>query len=250
MHILEEENTAIKDALKPIREKQDIYIPGIKTENIPKRNGFISLYVGSPGSGKSSLLYSMLGNKAFYKKKFHHIFYFCPHASFISVVNHPLKELETIHHELSAQTLDAIYEDRSRARVENDEADEAIEYACIVIDDFGSELKNPDIVAALKRIMIKSRHICTALCLTAQSYLLVDASLRKLLSNIIMFKPSTEREWSSLCDEHLPHLDKPERVQLHRFAFAEPYSHLDVDTKEAESNAVSRNFNRLHIQRK
>ena len=249
MQITEVENKILRNALKPIREKMDINIPGIKTENIPKRNGFISLYVGSPGSGKSSLLYSMLDHKHFYRKKFHKIFYFCPEASFCSVVNHPLKDLDTISHELTPQLLDEIYADRSHARVANDETGDETEYALCVIDDFGSELKNPDIVKALKRIMIKSRHICTAIAITAQSYLLCDPQLRKLLSNVICFQPSTEREWASLCDEHLPHLTKDERTQIHRHVFSEPFAHIDVDTKAPESDALAKNFNKLEIKR-
>ena len=37
--------------MKPIKEKMDIYVPGIINENISRRNGMISVLTGSGGSG-------------------------------------------------------------------------------------------------------------------------------------------------------------------------------------------------------
>ena len=44
-------------SIKPIKEIMSLYIEGINP-NIPNRNGFIYALIGSPGSGKSSLLLS------------------------------------------------------------------------------------------------------------------------------------------------------------------------------------------------
>lgn len=248
MNITEVENKKA-DCLKPIKERMDIYIPGIDTENIPNRNGFITLFSGAPGSGKSSLMLGMLQNKAFYRKKFNHIHYFCPQSSMLSVLNHPLKKLETTYHELSAPILDALYTVLSDQRAFNEEEGNETSYSLIVLDDMADLMKDIEIVKALKRILIKSRHICCAVMITVQSYLYLDASLRKLLTNVILFKPNTRKEWDSLCDEHLANLTKEERIALERYAFSEKYAHLDIDTKAPEKDQLARNFNSLQLER-
>ena len=53
-----------------IKEKMDINVPNINL-NIPHRNGFIYCMAGSRGSGKSSLLLSMMKLSKFYRKRFH-----------------------------------------------------------------------------------------------------------------------------------------------------------------------------------
>lgn len=43
----------------PIKEVMEVFIPNIN-EHLPRRNGFIYTLIGSGGSGKTSLLLSML----------------------------------------------------------------------------------------------------------------------------------------------------------------------------------------------
>ena len=76
-----------KQKLKPIKEKQDIFIPNIIDKNIPRRNGSIVIFTGSGGSGKTSALLNMFKSKNQYRSKFDNIYYFCPMASFLSIAN-------------------------------------------------------------------------------------------------------------------------------------------------------------------
>jgi len=107
---IEEIPNAHNKKMKPIKEKQDIYIPDIINENIPRRNGFIYLLTGSGGSGKTSLLLNMFINKTMYRSKFHNIFYICPISSFLSVDKHPFESHDKVYHELSMSLLNSIYE--------------------------------------------------------------------------------------------------------------------------------------------
>ena len=70
---------------KPIKERMDINVPLIIAKNIPKRNVSIYVLCDSGGSGKTSLLLSMIKTKQLYRNKFHNIFYICPTVSFFSV---------------------------------------------------------------------------------------------------------------------------------------------------------------------
>ena len=62
LKITEEENTELPK-VKPIKEKMDIYIPDIPS-CVPNRNGFISVFCGSGGSGKTNLLLNLFKTKA------------------------------------------------------------------------------------------------------------------------------------------------------------------------------------------
>lgn len=246
------EETPNSGALKlvPVKEKMDLFIPKITIENAPNRNGFVSLFIGAPGSGKSSLLLSMLGNKACYKGKFKYIFYFCPLASYLSVKDHPLDDDATVirFHDLTAEHLDAVHDYMVAMKNLNEEQDNPKEYHCLmVIDDFANDLKDSDIEKALKRILVKSRHLMLATIITLQGYLMLPRVLRKLMTNGIIFKPQNRLEWDSLVEEHLSHLEKKEAKQLYDYCFSEPYNHLDVNTKQNAKEMFARNFNSLTL---
>ena len=98
-----------KKIMKPIKEKQEIYIPGIIDKNIPNKNGFIYILSGSGGSGKTSLLLNMFKSKSMYRGIFHNIFYICPSASFSSVQKHPFEKHDKVYHELTVSLLNDIY---------------------------------------------------------------------------------------------------------------------------------------------
>ena len=98
-----------KQKLKPIKEKQDIFIPNIIDKNIPRRNGSIVIFTGSGGSGKTSTLLNMFKSKNQYRGKFNNIYYFCPMASFLSITNHPFKNIDNLYHDLTISNLENIY---------------------------------------------------------------------------------------------------------------------------------------------
>lgn len=247
--IIEEHINKSLKSLKPIQEHQDVIIPGIHTPNIPKRNGFICALSGAPGTGKSSLLYSMLKSPVFYKGKFNYIDLFVPEASYLSIKDHPLKGLKTIHHDLTADSLDMLYKQKATLRKENMADENPTEYSLLIIDDFGDRLRDEDVVIALKRVLVKSRHICTACFLCIQGYMHLDARIRGLLTNCILFKPTSAREWNIFSQEMLPNLTKEEGVGLQRYIFDKPFTHLDIDTKEPEKEGsfLCKNFNRLSL---
>ena len=71
-------NNPTPSIFKPIKERQDIYVPQIVNQNISRRNGMVYLLTGSGGSGKSNLLLNMFKSKNDYKCVFHNKYYFCP----------------------------------------------------------------------------------------------------------------------------------------------------------------------------
>lgn len=269
-----------KEKLKPIKEKQDIFIPGIIDKNIPRRNGSIIIFTGSGGSGKTSTLLNMYKSKLQYRGKFNNIYYFCPMASFLSIQRHPFEKLPNVYHELTVEKLDEIYNEllykreayekylekqREKKRNKNkskkksqfveylddsssssDDEDEIteIEYSCVIIDDFANDLKNTDIQKQLNKMLIKARHLCCSFIFTLQSYLYFPRMLRKQITYAVIFKPKSIAEWNSICEELL-HYNKEDSLKLFNYIFDEPYSTFDYDTVE---NKIYKNFNFLEIE--
>ncbi len=256
VEINEVENTNIKK-MKPIKEKQDIFVPGIDPKmNIPNRNGMVFLLNGSGGSGKTSLLLNMMKNKKMYKKKFDNIFYICAEASFRSVDNHPFKDHDKVYHELNVGMLEELYQKMKAMRAEEEEEvkDEETgektvikhppKYNLMIIDDFADALKDTSIQLQLSKMLIKARHICCGFIFTLQSYLYFPKVLRKQVTNVIIFKPKNTEEFITLGKE-LFNMNMADSLALFNYCFGEgSYNHLDLDTW---TNKYYKNFNELEL---
>ena len=255
---------------KAIKERADIYVPGIKNLNISRRNGMIYVLAGAGGSGKSNLLLNLFKSKDCYRAVFDNIWYFCPAASFASIANHPFADHPRVYHELDVQTLEQIYlelvekkvDDRpkvekhkkrkKKSKFEDDfeESDESsdeeknIEYSCVVFDDFADLLKCKDIQRQLNKMLIKARHLGCAFIFTLQSYLYFPKILRKQISFISLWKTRNVEEFNSIAKELL-NLSKDDSIILYDYVFNAPYNHLDIDTNE---NKLYKNFNSLSLK--
>jgi hypothetical protein len=254
--------------MKPIREKQDIYIPDIVDKNISRRNGMIYLLTGSGGSGKSSLLLNMFKSKSMYRDKFHNIYYFCPEASFLSVLKHPFEKHDKVYHELTVGHLEAIYQDllvkKEEATKSQDDKkkkkkktkdaygddfsdsdeEKELEYSCIIIDDFANNLKDKDLIRQLNKMVIKARHILCSFIFTGQSFYYLQKTIRKQLTYTTIFQPKNIEEWNSIAKE-LMNMNKDDALQLYNYVFDAPYNHIDIDLV---LNKYYKNFNLLEIK--
>ena len=62
-------------------------------------------------------------------------------SSFLSVEKHPFANHEKVYHELTVEVLESIYQQLQAIKEEEEDP----EYACIIIDDMASSLKDNDI---------------------------------------------------------------------------------------------------------
>ena len=233
---------------KPIKESQEIYIPGIEAANISKRNGMIYVLTGSGGSGKTNLLLNLFKNRHCYRGKFNNIYYFCPQSSFLSVIRHPFEKHNKVYHELTVEILMSIYEQLNDLKEGKDktdsDSDDEPEYNCIIIDDFADVLKSKDIISMLNTFIIKARHLRCAFIFTLQSYYYMPKIIRKQVTYITIFKPKNVAEFDSIARELL-NLNKDDALKLYNYIYDQDYSHLDLDTVQ---NKIYKNFNELILK--
>lgn len=254
----------VNDKMKPIKEKQDIFIPDIVNKNISRRNGMIYVLTGSGGSGKTSLLLNMFKNKNYYRNKFHNIYYFCPSSSFSSVQKHPFEKHDKVYHELTVPILDKLYNELNQKKeesttkkekqdkstyIDDEEQPESddepeIEYSCVIIDDMASSLKENDISIALNKMLIKARHLCCSFIFTLQSYYYFPKILRKQITYTTIFKSKNIEEWNSIAKE-LFNMNKDDALKVFNYVFDAPYNHIDIDLV---NNVFYKNFNLLELQ--
>ena len=237
-NIIEIQNKDYKKG-KVLKEKMDIYIPDVKPY-FSCRNGMVYCLVGSGGSGKTQLLMSLFKNKDAYYKNFHHIYYFTPASSYLSLEDHPFKKHEKTFHELTVDKLMEIYDELNEIK----ESSKRTQYSVIVIDDFAADLKNNNIAGFLNKMIIKARHLACSFIFTLQSYTLFPKVLRKQLTFISIFKPKNYYEFETLATELL-NMKKDDALTLFNYVFDEPYQHLDVCTV---TNKYYKSFNPLELE--
>jgi ABC-type dipeptide/oligopeptide/nickel transport system ATPase subunit len=241
MIIKEVENDLPK--IKPVKEIMNIYIDGIDS-NLPNRNGFIYALIGAPGTGKSSLLLSLFRDRNYYKKKFNNLYLITPENSFTSVVNHPFKNHSKVYHDLNEDILENIYEELMDLKRECIEDGFPMETSCLIIDDFANDLKSKELIKILKRILTKSRHIGCSIIFTLQAYNMFPLVLRKMLTNITLFKPKNKVELESVRKE-LINLNEEKTTELMNYVFDAEFNHLDIDTA---NDTKRKNFKLLEIE--
>lgn len=226
-----------------IKEKMNINIDNINI-NLPHRNGFVYAMTGSGGSGKSSLLLSMFSSTKFYKKKFDNIYLFTPRSSFLSVEKHPFEKHQHVYHDLTIPKLETIYDELNQLKENSINDDTPIENSIIIIDDFANALKDNELTIFLNKMIIKARHLSCCFIFTLQNYYLLPLTIRKQITNCSIFKPKNKKEWESIADELL-NMDKIRALELYKYVYDAPYTHLDIDTLNNEK--IYKNFNLLEL---
>jgi AAA+ ATPase superfamily predicted ATPase len=154
-------------------------------------NGYtFNIICGRPGSGKTSLLVSMLtgkGKNKVYRKCFDNVIVVMPTNSRQSLKknifeNHPENKL---FDELNFESINKIYD-----MLEDSVSEKEKKNTLLILDDVGASLKRKEILYKLKQILFNRRHLrCHIVCLI-QSYISLPLEIRKLSTNVIMFKPS------------------------------------------------------------
>jgi len=113
--------------------------------------------IGKPGSGKTSLMVSLLNGKGknrVYRKVFNHILVVMPSTSIASMKKNIFEKLpnENMYDELTMDSIEDIYDKLLQSSEEN-------ENTLLILDDIGASLKDKEIQKILKKIIYNRRHL-------------------------------------------------------------------------------------------
>jgi len=198
-----------------------------------------NLLVGKPKSGKSSLLWSMLGNDKLLKKVFHNVFLFQPSHSRASM----RKDIFKSHPE--DKKFDELTFDNLREVIERIKASDPKENNVIIFDDQASYLKNKDTLMLFKELIFNRRHIRTSIYFLNQTFFSVPKELRRLFSNVFLFKVS-KNEMTNVFDE-LVEDDNVKNLMpvIAKVVYDRPYQYLFINT---DAQKFYKGFDRIDFE--
>mgnify|MGYP003117554173 FL=1 len=183
-----------------------------------------NLLIGKPKSGKTSLLLAMMKDKKLLNRVYHNIYLFQPSHSRASLKkdifkNHPE---DKIFEELTFDNLEEVLE-----RIKGTPPEEN---NVIIFDDMASYLKNRETLQLFKELIFNRRHIRTSIYFLNQTFFSVPKELRRLFSNIFIFKVSKD-ELKNIFDENVEDENvKSMMPVISKEVFNKPFSYLFINT--------------------
>lgn len=192
-----------------------------------------TLFIGRPKSGKTSLLYSFFKSREIFKGTFDKVFLFQPEQSRASMKD---KLFDSLPEEQKFEELN----------IDNLELMEAqlSEYNNVAIfDDMTAYLKDSSIRKKLKELVFNRRHKHLTIIFLVQTYLSVEKDIRKLFSNIFIFKTS-KSELEQIFDE-LVELPKDYILPIMRLVYDKPHQYLFINT---DSQRMFKGFDEILIE--
>ena len=192
-----------------------------------------NLIVGKPGSGKTNLMYQLIKSKHLLNKCYDKIYLFQPSPSRASMRDKLFDTLpdDQKFDELTFENLDYVKNDL-----------DPDENSAIIFDDQGAYLKNNDIKKLLKELIMNRRHLHLSIFFLVQTYLSVERDVRKLFSNVFIFRCS-KKEMETIADE-LIEQKKEYLNEIVKIVFNKPYQYLFINT---DSQRIFSDFNELII---
>jgi thymidine kinase len=189
-------------------------------EDLFSRTSF-NIICGKPGAGKTSIITNFV--KTIFKRAFEHILVFMPEGSRRSIENDIYgKQLPPgdLYDALTADNLDEVIEKLA-------ESSEDGENTLLLIDDFQSALKDPDIQKRLQTIVTRMRHLRCTIFILQQNFQKLPKFLRELVTNVITFNIG-KSQLNKLFEETVQ-LDKEKFQNLIDLAFKEKNDYIIIN---------------------
>ena len=185
-----------------------------------------TLFVGKPRSGKTSLLYSLFKSKKLLKQCFENIFLFQPRHSCASMEDKLFDQLDE-DKKFDELTFDNLHYVAEKIKYEVEDEPEINNI--IIFDDMGAYLRNTDTKRLLKELVMNRRHYHTSIYFLCQTYKSLEPDIRKLFSNIFLFKVS-KKEMEDIMNEII------------KIVYDKAYNYLFINT---DTQRMFKNFDEL-----
>jgi hypothetical protein len=195
-----------------------------------------NLLIGKPRSGKTSLLYSLFQSSRCLKKCFHNIYLFQPSHSRGSMKDKLFDKLpdDQKYEELDYESLDEVMD-----RIKMSDPDHN---NCIIFDDMTAYLKDYHVEKLLKELVFNRRHLRTSIFFLCQTYISVPKDLRKLFSNLFIFRVN-KNELKLLFEEQIEDKTKVNLIsEITKLVFDRPFQFLFINT---DTQRFFKNFDEL-----
>lgn len=195
-----------------------------------------NLFLGAPKSGKTSLLYAFFQNTKLFKKVFNTIYIFQPSQSRQSMTDQLFNTLppDQIFETLTYDNLNSVLD-----RIKNGEEDEN---NCIIFDDMTAYLKKNDTRKLFEELVFNRRHLHTSVFFLVQSWKSIHLDLRKMFSNIFVFKVA-KKELYSIWDEVIEE-DIELLPDISKLVFDKKYNFLFINNLEKR---LFKNWDEINI---
>ncbi len=235
------ENPIIVNKFKFTCDDEDITIP----KPLPRKS-FSMLIIGKPGSGKTTLILSLVCKQGkCFNRKFDKVYVWSP-----SLITAPDDPFELIPDDQKFE--EATFDNISGVL---DEIKDSGEKVLFVFDDVIADVRGKgkgQIENLLQKIFFNRRHLAGAggsvsIIATSQAYNKIDAKLRKTASHIIFYKNLHKKETESLFDEVIL-LPKKEYIDTLRYVFNKKHDFLFIDTNAEPDKMLHKNFTQLQIE--
>ena len=195
-----------------------------------------NLLIGKPRSGKTSLLYSLFQTSKCLKKSFHNIYLFQPSHSRGSMKDKLFDKLpdDQKYEELDYESLDEVMD-----RIKMSDPDHN---NCIIFDDMTAYLKDYHVEKLLKELVFNRRHLRTSIFFLCQTYISVPKDLRKLFSNLFIFRVN-KNELKLIFEEQIEDKTKVNLIsEITKLVFDRPFQFLFINT---DTQRFFKNFDEL-----
>ncbi len=192
-----------------------------------------NLLIGKPGSGKTTLLISLFHKLL--RGCFHTIYLFQPTHSRASMKKDIFEQLadDQKYDELNYDNLITVLE-RIKSEPEYNH--------CIIFDDMGAYLKDNEIRKLLKEIIFNRRHYHISIYFLCQSYMSCEKTIRKLFSNIFVFRVS-KNELETIFNE-VVESQKDYIYDIAKIVFQNAHQYLFINT---DSQRLFKGFDEIII---
>ena len=195
-----------------------------------------NLLIGKPRSGKTSLLYSLFQSSRCLKKCFHNIYLFQPSHSRGSMKDKLFDKLpdDQKYEELDYESLDEVMD---RIKMSDPEHNN-----CIIFGDMAAYLKDYHVEKLLKELVFNRRHLRTSIFFLCQTYISVPKDLRKLFSNLFIFRVN-KNELKLIFEEQIEDKTKVNLIsEITKLVFDRPFQFLFINT---DTQRFFKNFDEL-----
>lgn len=195
-------------------------IDGLEDSILPNKTGFFLYVSGGAGSGKTSVILSLINNE--YKKKFNRILLYSPSCHTIGQSikldeSRFRKDLTCLEEDILEIT------DEYKEGLTNGEAYSTL----IIVDDLIASIKKSDKV--FKSLIFNRGHSNISVIATSQRYNAMPLDYRTNASHLIVFPTKNNRELTNVAEETDLFYNHKQFVKTLHYIFSEKYRFCYID---------------------